>query len=162
VTTQSADEYDMQLESAWRYLRNLVTAAASEDPDTFRRAILKLQDLDEDAMTAVAGELLYWMLWRRVFLFAGRRPTDEDLERVLDHATVRFSRITTLDRATMKLLLQDIYTTDGEPQGPRGAGFIISGSAILSSILDDPALAFAQEHDPVLTRYRQRHPNAVE
>jgi len=130
----------------WRRLACILAAGQRGDADGLASAWLELERVSSEDQL-LAGVYVWYMLYHHVVEIFGRRPSRDDLAEIADEVRRRYARLIRADDHLLEDTRDSVFATPGRQV--TGGKLFVSGSAVLSALLDDPAAQLRAMKEPL-------------
>jgi hypothetical protein len=143
-------------EEVWRRLAAIVAAGNQGDADELSGLWQTLEREVSDDQRGLAGVYVWYLVQYQVIDVLGRKPTVEDLHELAVSIHPKFSKLIRWDIERLEDMLCTIFELAPPGRQVTGGQLVVSASAVVSVLVDDPISQLAIIRPP-LARWSARN-----
>jgi hypothetical protein len=126
-------------DQVWRRLVSAIAAGSRGDADEMVRYWSEHERQISNDQRGLAGVYVWYILQYRVIEIVDRVPTVGDLSGLVNNIYPKFARLILRDEDYLLRVLMSIFNLISPEQQVRGGEIVVSGSAAISALLENPA-----------------------
>jgi hypothetical protein len=141
-------------EVRWRILCEAVIAAHRGDPAGTKAATARFET--EVEVDGQATGYLWYLIRYRITDYLGRKPTEQDLQRLARRRYPRFAAVSIYDEQVLEDMLRSLFNMIPEDRRITGGMFVVLGIMTLGILLDQPEVELAEMKPHLAEWWRRR------